>query len=184
MFGVLECVDAEGNTSVLRAFSGQFNTRWQVKGWVPPTFDLDGYNRILPKIEAVTHQLSDDVEFCKQKADHCKLEFQKAICSGGAAQKDCRKQMKEAYKALYISQKKRRTYSQSKLIVFQDLYQLKNFKGNQRSIRNVFYEDRGVPTGSGDCCAPKLLHAAARNGLTPLGLTEFYFGRENFMVPR
>ena len=65
------------------------------------------------------------------------------------------------------------------MFVFLDLYQLQNFKGDQHSILNVFYEDRGIPTGSGDCCAPKLLHAAAQNGLTPLGLTEFYFGKEN-----
>lgn len=49
MFGVLECVDANGNTIVLRAFSGQFNTRWQAEDWVPPTFDLEGYSRFYQK---------------------------------------------------------------------------------------------------------------------------------------
>ena len=169
MFGVLECVDADGNTVVLRAFSGQFNTRWQAEGWVPPTFDLDGYYHIMPKIES-----------CKQKADQCKLKFEEAMRSGGrAAQKGCRRQMREAFKALELSKKNRRTYSQAMMFVFLDLYLLHNFKGDQHSILNVFYEDRGIPTGSGDCCAPKLLHRAAQKGLTPLGLTEFYFGKEN-----
>ena len=180
MFGVLECVDADGNTVVLRAFSGQFNTRWQAEDWVPPTFDLDGYNLLLPKIESSVQQMTDDIESCKQKAEQCQLTFEEAMCSAGrAVQKDYRRQMREALKALELARKNRRAYSQSMLGVFQDLYQLQNFKGDQRSILNVFYEDRGIPTGSGDCCAPKLLHAAAKKGLTPLGLTEFYFGREN-----
>ncbi len=185
MFGVLECVDGAGKTVVLRAFSGQFNTRWQAEGWVPPTFDLAGYARLMATIEAAVRHLTDDIASCQQKADQCKLKFEEAMGSGGrAAQKNCRSQMKEACKALDLAKKKRRTYSQSMLAVFQDLYQLQNFKGDQRPILNVFYEERGIPTGSGDCCAPKLLHAAAQNGLTPLGLTEFYFGRENKAATR
>ncbi len=180
MFGVLECVDADGNTVVLRAFSGQFNTRWQAEGWVAPTFDLDGYDQIMPKIESSIHQMTDDIEPCKQKADQCKLKFDEATRSGSRAeQKDCRRQMREAFKALDLSKKNRRTYSQSMLSVFLDLYQLQNFKGDQHPILNVFYGDRGIPTGCGDCCAPKLLQAAVKKGLTPLGLTEFYFGKEN-----
>lgn len=180
MFGVLECVDGAGNSVVLRAFSGQFNTRWQVEGWVQPTFDLDGYHRILPEIELAVHQMTDEIESCRQKADRSKLQFEEAMrFAGRTAQKDCRKQMRETRKALDLSKKKRRTYSQSMLFVVQDLYQLQNFKGHQRSILNVFYKEKGIPIGSGDCCAPKLLHAAAQKGLTPLGLSEFYFGKEN-----
>jgi hypothetical protein len=180
MFGVLECVDTNGNVAVLRAFSGQFNTHWQVEGWVPPIFDQDGYNQLMPKIESSIQQMTSEIEICKQTADQCQLKFEEAMRSGGrVAQKDCRRQMREAFKALALAKKKRRTYSQSKMLAFHDLYQLHNFKGEQHSILNVFYEDRGIPTGSGDCCAPKLLQAAARKGLTPLGLSEFYFGREN-----
>jgi hypothetical protein len=36
-----------------------------------------------------------------------------------------------------------------------------------------------MPTGTGDCCGPKLLAQAAIEGLRPLGLAEFYWGREN-----
>ncbi|MFT5727034.1 MAG: hypothetical protein ACI8PB_001166 [Desulforhopalus sp.] len=180
MFGVLECVDVDEKAVVLRAFSGQFNTRWQAEGWVPPAFDLEEYDQILPKVKSSVQQMTDDIDSCKHKADQCKLKFEEAMHSGGRTeQKDCRKQMREALKAFDLSKKKRRTYSQSMMFVFQDLYQLKNFKGDKQSILNVFYEDRGIPIGSGDCCAPKLLHAAAQKGLTPLGLTEFYFGKKN-----
>ena len=59
------------------------------------------------------------------------------------------------------------------------MYRLSNFRGETESLPNAVYGAEGIPTGTGDCCAPKLLGYAARNGLTPLGLTEFYFGRTN-----
>jgi len=33
-----------------------------------------------------------------------------------------------------------------------------------------------MPTGTGDCCAPKLLHYAATHGLKPLAMAEFWWG--------
>jgi tRNA pseudouridine32 synthase/23S rRNA pseudouridine746 synthase len=34
----------------------------------------------------------------------------------------------------------------------------------------------GMPAGVGDCCAPKLLHAAGLRGLTPVAMCEVWFG--------
>lgn len=34
----------------------------------------------------------------------------------------------------------------------------------------------GMPAGVGDCCAPKLLHAAVQQGLEPVALAECWFG--------
>lgn len=34
----------------------------------------------------------------------------------------------------------------------------------------------GMPAGVGDCCAPKLLHAAAQQGLRPVAVCELWFG--------
>jgi tRNA pseudouridine32 synthase/23S rRNA pseudouridine746 synthase len=34
----------------------------------------------------------------------------------------------------------------------------------------------GPPTGTGECCAPKLLHFARRHGLQPVALAEFWWG--------
>lgn len=60
----------------------------------------------------------------------------------------------------------------------QALYNLTNFRGETRSLTDIF-PTIGIPTGTGECCAPKLLNHAALNGLTPLGLSEFYFGKES-----
>ena len=37
----------------------------------------------------------------------------------------------------------------------------------------------GLPTGTGDCCAPKLLHYAATHNLKPLAMAEFWWGESS-----
>lgn len=49
-----------------------------------------------------------------------------------------------------------------------------NFTGATKSLQNL--RPSGLPTGSGECCAPKLLHYAATNQLTPLAMAEFWWG--------
>lgn len=46
--------------------------------------------------------------------------------------------------------------------------------GQAWSLASLF--PAGPPTGTGECCAPKLLVQAARLGLTPTGLAEFWWG--------
>lgn len=72
---------------------------------------------------------------------------------------------------------KRKALSQDLMKQIHGLYLLTNFRGETRPMTEVF--QGGIPTGAGDCCAPKLLNYAAKNGLRPLGLSEFYWGREN-----
>jgi tRNA pseudouridine32 synthase / 23S rRNA pseudouridine746 synthase len=53
-------------------------------------------------------------------------------------------------------------------------YQLTNFLGLSASLRQLM--PQGAPTGTGECCAPKLLHQAATLGLTPIAMAEFWWG--------
>ncbi|MBD2411052.1 RNA pseudouridine synthase [Nostoc calcicola FACHB-389] len=53
-------------------------------------------------------------------------------------------------------------------------YSLTNFAGRSRSLQQLMPE--GSPTGTGDCCAPKLLHYAATHHLKPLAMAEFWWG--------
>lgn len=46
--------------------------------------------------------------------------------------------------------------------------------GQGWSLASLF--PAGPPTGTGECCAPKLLFEAARSGLTPVGMAEFWWG--------
>ncbi|MEM6433577.1 MAG: RluA family pseudouridine synthase [Cyanobacteria bacterium P01_D01_bin.115] len=56
-------------------------------------------------------------------------------------------------------------------------YSLTNFAGATRSLSRLW--PTGLPTGTGDCAAPKLLHYAASHQLNPLALAEFWWGADS-----
>jgi tRNA pseudouridine32 synthase / 23S rRNA pseudouridine746 synthase len=53
-------------------------------------------------------------------------------------------------------------------------YSLTNFLGMSRTLRQLI--PLALPTGTGDCCAPKLLNYAAINNFKPLAMAEFWWG--------
>ncbi|MDK2858074.1 MAG: tRNA pseudouridine32 synthase / rRNA pseudouridine746 synthase [Verrucomicrobiota bacterium] len=143
MFGVLECEDAEGTPVVLKAFSGQYNGRWFVDGWVPPILDTEDFYRVSTPVD---HEIKLLNRFIAEQKNPELIRKRKAL-------------------------------SQQLMKEIHALYRLTNFHGETRPLTHVFRG--GIPTGAGDCCAPKLLNHAALNGLKPIGLSEFYWGREN-----
>ena len=57
-------------------------------------------------------------------------------------------------------------------------YIVHNALGESSSIADIFAADGLVPPGgTGECAAPKLLEYAYRNGLEPLAMGEFWYGR-------
>ena len=57
----------------------------------------------------------------------------------------------------------------------QGAYSLTNFAGETLSLSELVNKSF-IPTGTGDCCAPKLLHYAAVNNLQPTAMAEFWWG--------
>ena len=57
-------------------------------------------------------------------------------------------------------------------------YRMLNAKGEERDLLDIFATTplRYPPSGSGDCCAPKLLQYAFRHALIPLCMAEFWWG--------
>lgn len=53
-------------------------------------------------------------------------------------------------------------------------YSLTNFAGKTTTIQALW--PTGLPTGTGDCAAPKLLHYAATHHLKPVAMAEFWWG--------
>ena len=53
-------------------------------------------------------------------------------------------------------------------------YSIMNFMGNSSSLQQLM--PQGLPTGTGDCCTPKLLHYAATHNLKPFASAEFWWG--------
>ncbi len=145
MFGALECQDTDGNTVVLKAFSGQYNGEWLTDGWVPPILDVTKF-----------YQLSNPV-------DREIKRLNRLIAEDGKNPELIRE---------------RKALSQELMKTIHALYLLTNFHGKTSPMAEVF-QGGGLPTGAGDCCAPKLLNHATKNRLTPIGLSEFYWGKEN-----
>ncbi len=54
-------------------------------------------------------------------------------------------------------------------------YWLTNFAGASLPLHQIM-PGGTMPTGTGDCCAPKLLHYAASQGWEPLAMAEFWWG--------
>lgn len=58
-------------------------------------------------------------------------------------------------------------------------YDMLNAKGESRNLLSIFADTpQGVPpAGAGDCCAPKLLQYAYRQGMRPICMAEFWWGQ-------
>ena len=73
--------------------------------------------------------------------------------------------------------RQRKTLSQNLMKEIHALYSVHNFRSEERSLFDFF--KNGIPTGAGDCCAPKLLNEAAKQNLKPKSLAEIYWGKTN-----
>lgn len=159
MIGVLVCKNKKGRYEILKAFSGQWFGKWHIDGWCDPCFDVDAYTEIDKKTQEVIKEYCDNIK----KIEVLLNPSQKEI-----AQKQELIKMRKDYSLLVMK----------KLFL---LYSFNSFLGRSYSILDLQKEfDVGkIPTGFGDCCAPKLLNAAIKNGLMPLSMGEFYFGKNS-----
>lgn len=86
-----------------------------------------------------------------------------------------REAVEQADEAIRRIKKDRRAISQKLQAQMHEVYRLTNFAGESHSLRELLPET-GIPTGTGECCAPKLLHLAAKLHTTPLAMAEFWYG--------
>ena len=150
MFGVMECTTPEGETVFLRAFSSLGTGVRDIPGWVPYILDTATFNHtILPKQNEIKRLTR------------------------------LRNSLPPDAPARAAIEEERAGISRSLMPAVHDLYQLKNFRGETRSLRDVFRSAGGIPGGVGDCCAPKLLNYAASRDLRPVSVAEFYWGGTN-----
>lgn len=58
-------------------------------------------------------------------------------------------------------------------------FRVLNAHGESKSLSEIFAETSpGIPpSGSGECCAPKLLQAAYRRGWKPIAMAEYWYGK-------
>jgi tRNA pseudouridine32 synthase / 23S rRNA pseudouridine746 synthase len=84
-----------------------------------------------------------------------------------------RDQVAAADRQILALKQQRRQLSQQLQVELHQAYTLQNFVGQLRNLEAIV---PNLPTGTGDCCAPKLLQAAAQQGLVPVALAEFWWG--------
>ncbi len=75
--------------------------------------------------------------------------------------------------------KKRTALTDESLRNVFDLYEFTRFDGKKITLNEIIKEHGGrlPPTGTGDCCAPKLLSYAFEHKLTPISMDEVFYGR-------
>lgn len=189
MFGILVAEDKDGKEIVLKAFSGQYKSKWIIEGWVPPLLDTEEFYKLTEESDRQIHLISDGIEKLeKEKASEYaikKLEDLKAERKAAS-----KKSMQEIF-ALYripviagfktVETVRTENPKNGKII---EKYRLCPVI-EERSIFDFFEKKSSKkekvlpPTGTGECCAPKLLGYALKNGLTPVSMTEFFYGESS-----
>jgi hypothetical protein len=87
--------------------------------------------------------------------------------------------------AIAAARAERKQRSRDLLQEMRDTAFIMNFRGRALSLSELWAEQAGhipsgtggMPSGFGECCAPKLLNFCARKGLKPLALVEMWWGR-------
>ena len=148
MFGVLVCQDTQGNEIILKAFSSTHNGLWNVAEWVPHLANESEFMKVVNEGNIEIHPLTDLITTLQKGSDEWLIKISE-----------------------------RKAVSQNVLTKLFALYEVFNFKNEKRSISEAFNIKKGIPNGTGDCCAPKLLNYAAKNNLKPVSIAEFYWGK-------
>ncbi len=179
MFGVLHCRDAQGRDVWLRAFSYQHNGHWHAPGWEDPVFDTAAYDRAIEEGNLSLHPLTDAIEALKAEQERRGW----APRGRGSARMLPGEKPEERTERLELDARlrslktMRREVSHQVMEKMHALYLLRSRSGEEVRLSEAWTGSGGIPMGTGDCCAPKLLVAAARKGLTPVALAEFYWGK-------
>jgi tRNA pseudouridine32 synthase/23S rRNA pseudouridine746 synthase len=87
-------------------------------------------------------------------------------------------QINEANNKIQRLKQRRKVLSKHLQAQMQTAYTITNFAGDSLSV-GALLGKAFIPTGTGDCCAPKLLHYAATHFLQPLAMAEFWWGESS-----
>ncbi len=173
MFGVCVCLDENNSEIILKAFSGQYNSIWNVPGWVPPLLDTQAFYEMTKDSDLLIHQLTDKIALISKEIENLEKIYETTKPSHIQIL-----QLKELRRTKSAMQKQRKTLSQNSMTEIFSLYKFFCADKKVRTFKDIFEENIQPPTGCGECCAPKLLSFAFEHNLTPISLAEFYYGTE------
>ena len=159
MLGAMVCKDAFGNSVTLKTVSGvRCRLVSSVKDnsiYVPPVADFSDIEKALSKNDEEIHNLTSLIEENKKNLNCMEV-----------------KRLKDA----------RASLTEESLYAVYGLYSFYCADGSVRSLMDICrnsFNGKLPPTGTGDCCAPKLLNYAFSHSLTPISMAEVMYGGEN-----
>lgn len=159
MLGCLIC-KKEDRTFILYAVSG-ISRQLEIEAAggetivVPPLADCHQIEKALYQNDRKIHELTDRIKSLKTGqnagAEICRLEDERTELT-----------------------------SQSLQNVF-DLYTFTRFDGKKITLNEIIKLHKGKlpPTGTGDCCAPKLLSYAFEHEMSPVSMDEVFYGKDS-----
>lgn len=116
---------------------------------------------VLAQLEAQSQQDGMQRRRLKRQRDETLRPLKDAISSADARMRELKQRRKHLSQSLQAQMHKS--------------YWLTNFAGESIALQDLMTSG-SLPTGTGDCCAPKLLHYAATHDLKPLAMAEFWWG--------
>jgi hypothetical protein len=148
-----------GAVVVLKAFSGKLNGHWNVPGWAPALYATEEYGGDPMDIPDFASAMADVTDAMALEADLAARGDGDAVATAAA-------------------RLARRDLSRRGMAVLRTSQVVRNYRGESRTIAGAFLAGEAkMPTGTGDCCATKLVAWARSRGLRPTGIAEFYFGK-------
>lgn len=153
MLGVLVCKDKNGNTVVLKTNSGISKKLVLSHGvnddsiYVPPVVEPSLIEEALSKNDAKIHELTNQIESEKKNQNT---------------------------QTVLRLQKEREALTTESLLKVFDLYSFCCADGIKKTLMSIC--KKLPPTGTGECCAPKLLHYAFTHNLHPVSMCEVFCG--------
>ncbi len=166
MLGALLCRAPDGRRVTLKTVSGIRNALRPADGlsdpnsvYVPPVAAAKKIDAALRKNDARIHDLTAQIMALKEQ--------RRRLMFSGRASEPCGDE-----RALLAA---RKALTDESLRAVYALYSFCCADGKTRTLSEICGK-KLPPTGTGDCCAPKLLHYAFRHGLTPLSMDEVFYG--------
>jgi tRNA pseudouridine32 synthase / 23S rRNA pseudouridine746 synthase len=123
-----------------------------------------------PQNEALAYQLNELQEQSKRDG----MEKRRLKRQRDGLLKPLQMVIQEADQKIQQLKQQRKMRSRQLQTQMHCTYSLTNFAGNSLSLKQLM--PQGLPTGTGECCAPKLLHYAATQGFKPVAMAEFWWG--------
>ena len=161
MFGVM-IAETEGKRYYLAAFSGMIGGTYLQEGFVPPVYNLQTkgsyFKQEEANISAINHRIAngEDTEELRRERKQRSIALQQWL-----------------FEQFHLLNAKGE--SKSLISLFENQPQILTAEEYFNGKRQLQMGSR-IPSGAGECCAPKLLQYAYQHQLKPLCMAEFWLG--------